>query len=888
MLRVTTLHASSAAATAMYYAQYLTAAPGEVPGMWVGQQAHRLGLTGDVTVKQLELLLSGRDPTSGTLLGRELLDRYRADGRVVRAVSGFDATFSAPKSVSVLWALTGDQRFLEAHDLAVAAALEHLERFGSTTRIRSNGARLHPDTNGLTLATFRQTTSRADDPQLHTHAVVSAKVQTVDGRWWALDARYLKRHQRMLGGLYQSVLRSELTAALGVEWRPIVNGQADIAGVPDELLAVFSKRTAIIEHAMAVKLGEFRAREQREPSRWERAVLEREASADTRGRKTGHGAPDLVEHWRAEAEGVGWTASRLWGAVEQAAQRTVPNKSISVAEVIEHLSTEHSTWGRADVVRAVCDLLRPLPGVGGRRWAELVEQAADRVVGHCVDLDPTIDARRRASDGRSVWIEPVATRFTSETILVEEEAITMWAIDAQQDIPNPSTTVSATGLDVVQVDAAAAVAGLDRLVLVVGPAGAGKTSALAAAVDDLERQGRVVFGVAPSAKAARVLADETRMPTATVAKLLHEWQRADRHPDSTFLLPSGATLVVDEVGMISSPNLSRLVQLVEHNQWRVALVGDPRQLQAVGRGGLFAELCANGRVIELEELHRFTHRWEAAASLQLRHGNPRALDAYEAHGRIHAGTVEVHLDTIAAAWIDHHRHGDTIALVATTNDHVDAINRTVQQARLDTGHLDDNTAIPVAGGDWVFVGDVVATRRNDRQLVTTTGEPVHNRDTWTVTHIGPDGSLTVSHQRRHGTVTLPADYVNQHVWLGYAATEHGHQGDTVTTAITLATTTTTRRGLYVAATRGRHTNHICVVTDTSDIAEARDILDAVLALDRADTPAITQRRTLASISRAATPTSTVDDLLSDLPTLPAPETRPARPTGVEIDLGIGL
>ena len=114
------------------------------------------------------------------------------------------------------WALTGDPGLLEAHDLAVRTALEHLERFGATTRVRVNGHRQHPDTLGLTVATFRQTTSRADDPQLHTHAVISSKVQTDDGRWWALDARYLKRNQRMLGGLYQSVLRAELTHRYGI------------------------------------------------------------------------------------------------------------------------------------------------------------------------------------------------------------------------------------------------------------------------------------------------------------------------------------------------------------------------------------------------------------------------------------------------------------------------------------------------------------------------------------------------------------------------------------------------------------------------------------------------------------------------------------------------
>ena len=101
----------------------------------------------------------------------------------------------------------------------------------------------------------------------------------------------------------------------------------------------------------------------------------------------------------------------------------------------------------------------------------------------------------------------------------------------------------------------------------------------------------------------------------------------------------------------------------------------------------------------------------------------------------------------------------------------------------------------------------MATRRNDRRLTTTTGEPVRNRDTWTVTAIHADGSITVSHQGGHGDVTLPADYVREHVRLGYAATEHGWQSDTVDTAIALTSPATTRRGLYVAATRGRDEQH---------------------------------------------------------------------------------
>ena len=126
-----------------------------------------------------------------------------------------------------------------------------------------------------------------------------------------------------------------------------------------------------------------------------------------------------------------------------------------------------------------------------------------------------------------------------------------------------------------------------------------------------------------------------------------------RHYPSTGCA-AGTTLVVDEAGMISTPALHQLVSLAEANQWRLVLVGDDRQLQAVGRGGLFAELCANGRVDHLEHLHRFKHDWEAAASLQLRSGDPRALDAYEAHDRIIPGTLDDHLAAMAESWIEHH------------------------------------------------------------------------------------------------------------------------------------------------------------------------------------------------------------------------------------------
>src|SRR5207248_2474866 len=191
------------------------------------------------------------------------------------------------------------------------------------------------------------------------------------------------------------------------------------------------------------------------------------------------------------------------------------------------------------------------------------------------------------------------------------------------------------------------------------------------------------------------------------------------------------------------------------------------------------------------------------------------------------------------------REGKTVAVTAATNDQVDAVNDAVQRLRLGLGELGPDRRVRIGGVDHAHVGDVVVTRPNDRELRTSAGEPVRNRDTWDVVATHADGSLTVSHRAGHGTLTLPADYVRQHVRLGYAATEHGNQGDTVDVGIQLVSTATTHRGLYVGATRGREDNQFYVVAPSPDPVAARDVLDTVLAFDRADIPAGTQRRALA-------------------------------------------
>ncbi|MGH9180429.1 MAG: MobF family relaxase [Acidimicrobiales bacterium] len=218
--------------------------PAEPPGWWWGHGCAALCLNGEVEAQQLEALLTARHPGTGARLGRSF---------GAKSARAFDTTFSAPKSVSVLWALSPDPfvraEVLAAHDVAVQATLDWFERHGAVARRGRQGVD-QVDTGGIAVALFRQHTSRSADPQLHTHAIVAAKVQDPTGTWLSLDARFLKRQQRTIGWVYAAALRAELrTARHGVG--PVTEGHRDIEGVPAPLLKEFSKRSEQVEARLA-------------------------------------------------------------------------------------------------------------------------------------------------------------------------------------------------------------------------------------------------------------------------------------------------------------------------------------------------------------------------------------------------------------------------------------------------------------------------------------------------------------------------------------------------------------------------------------------------------------------------------------------------------------
>lgn len=841
-VRVTTLKGADAGA---YYVEalpnyYLDS--GEPRGVWIGAGAGMLGLAGEVDDGHFLALMAGMDPQRPE---RSLGRAYDES-----SVRGFDVTCSAPKSVSVLFALGGDdvrRQVLAAHDTAVSALAGWIERHAHT-RYRIGGEVAVVDAEGIVAAAFRQHTSRALDPQIHTHLVIANRVKSPDGRWLALDARLVKHDQQTLSALYHSGLRTELTARLGVRWHEPEHGIAEMRDVSPDLLAEFSARTADVRRRIDNKLDRFIETMDREPTPRERWRLEREAVVDSRPHKS-HAidAGSLHVGWAEQTRQFGLDPDRV---VDDAIGRADARRDLDadeVGEVLHHamdaMVERQSSWRPTELHREVAAAVPTDLAIGAGQLVDFIDRSAAHLVdSYCVDLSrpiPTGVMLRR--DGRPTTESAIDRALTTQGVLDQEVELIEWADRRLRVVERDHDELSldTRHLSGPQRTTASAVAGGGELVLVVGPAGTGKTTALAPAVEKLRLDGRAVFGVAPSAAAADVLSTETGVAADTVDKLLIE-HRLARPPDHRYDLPAGATVIVDEAGMIPTAKLAELATLADHHAWRVVLVGDPLQFTAVGRGGMFGLLADTFGAIELDSVHRFANSWEREASLRLRRGDIDVLDLYDTHDRLQGGTSTQMERAAVNTWWRHRQVGDQVLLMAPTNETVALLNERCQQLRIRAGEIDPGSRHAHTAGGPVFAGDEIATRHNDRRLRTDRGEMVRNRATWTVDHVGRDGSIVS--RGRHGTVRLPAAYVAEHVELAYATTGMGAQGRTVDVGILFLDSPTDVRNIYVPLSRGRESNMAFVATTVE--VTAVDVLTRCLTTDWIDQPAHTRRAEL--------------------------------------------
>lgn len=872
-----------------YYAE-----AGTPPGVWMGSGVAELGhgalTVGDtVTEHQLMLLIgAGRDPVTGQQLGsafqRFASHQQRVDERTAclnphlgeeeraqivdeieaeelakgtqTATAGFDFTFSVPKSVSVLWGVadTVTQALIaDAHHRAVAEVVSLLEREVAVTRAGANardGASAHHAVAGVAATAYDHWDSRAGDPQLHTHVVVSNKVRTLfDGRWRSLDSRPLFASVVAMSEHYNAVLADILQRSFGLKWELRERGgnrnpAFELAGVGEELVGEFSNRARAIELEKDRLVAQFERDHGRTPDAAAVIKLRATATLTTRPEKTVRSLADLTHDWRTRATHLLGTDATQWthgllargshGDGPRLARGLLHADDITPAMVTEvayatvgTVSAKRSTWKHwnlwAEASRQTMQWRFATPVDREQGVAAIVRRAEEISIALTPPELAYSPGVFRRSDGTSLFRPQHSVTFTSTSILAAEDRLLargenrsapVVALDLIESVVRSEVLGHRLSSEQTATLASIAVSGR-QVDLLIGPAGAGKTTAMRALHQAwTNAQGRdSVVGLAPSAAAADVLAHDLGVPCDNTAKWLHE------HDHGRAMFRRGQLVIVDEATLAGTLTLDRLTGLAAAAGAKVLLVGDWAQLQSIDAGGAFPLLAeARDDTPELTEVHRFTHDWERDASLDLRHGRTKAISAYVRHDRIKDGAHADMLDAAYLTWRNDLANGLSSVLVTDSTDAMVELNERARAERLQDGETLPTREVDLHDGTRASAGDLIITRRNQRRLVVEHGSWVKNGDRWRVTDVRADGSLVAQRPggRTTASVVLPADYVTEHVDLGYAVTAHRAQGLTVDTAHVVVPSSTTRENLYVAMTRGRDSNIAYVALDQPD------------------------------------------------------------------------
>jgi conjugative relaxase-like TrwC/TraI family protein len=770
---------------------------GEAPGVWSGRLAGELGLVGVLEADDLRALIDRQHPASGETLG----------GHKQPTVRAIDATFSAPKSVSLLWAFAGPEVAAVvsiAHVEAVEAALGFAEKQAAVTRRQTNCVRVRAGTSGWAAATFVHRTSRAGDPQMHTHAVIPNLVRRDDGHWVALDASALYRWAKAAGSVYQEELRCRLSDRLGVSWGPDRNGCREMVGISDDQLRAFSKRTVQIEEhleACGVVAGNAKAR------MW----ADEAASVATRPTKDRSLTPDVLrQRWQQEAEEMGLpTGVALLHTVRESTMRRAIGR-LEVRHLFDRLvdpevglCAHDARFGEAQVMEAVA------AWGAGRLSVVEIEALTNRFL----HSDRVVRLHKQDSSGRAPgqW-STVGHRRLEDRVLHHLGVVQQRHVVAIDPAMVGATVASAARLG---DDQAAAVDTLcaagPALRALISPAGYGKTTTVATAVEAARRAGRPVLAVSTTNQAVDQLR-QVGIPAMTVARFALDGGELQR----------GCVVVVDEFSQLPTREADTILAAAAScSEAMVWMVGDPLQAQPVGAGGLahwIAEQARHGMlpVAELTVNRRQADPTERQALTHFRHGDIthsqqlRDTAGWEHH---HLNRDQALTAMAAAVLADLDVHGpDRVAALAVSHADCEAL---ADRLRADLADQDRITGPALQGPGWAGprqyqAGDHILLHA-DADVAD--GSRLTNGSMATVTAVTAAG-LTVTRDRWADGVLLPADFVTgrgvdgrpqvSHAW---ARTIDGVQGGTWDQVHLLATPALDRYRGYVGQSRSIQPTH---------------------------------------------------------------------------------
>ncbi|GLZ49229.1 hypothetical protein Acsp06_54140 [Actinomycetospora sp. NBRC 106375] len=871
------------------------------PQRW--DEVPTLGHTGRRYATEDELYASALEHEPDASAERRAELQVEAGKQARHNVDFLDATFSIQKSVTVLHTAfeaeevtardAGDEdtaaawgEYRQAVEDAIwagnNAALSYLQDKAGYARVGHHGgaAGRWVDAHGWVVASFFQHDSRDHDPQLHVHnPILNRAPGDTDDEWRTLDSRAIHKFRPAAAAVGERTTEEHLAHALGLKLAMRPDGKArEVIGIDDTVTDLLSSRRRALSEKAEQLIAEFEAHHGREANGLERDRLSRQATLATRRAKSHEGETRTQFLDRIDAQlrnevagGLRGVAEAVLGAREQdppAAGQWSPREVLETA--LADVQTRKAAWTRADLTRAVNDALPDTLGLtSGEDVAGLLDWLTDEGLALSTPLDaarPGDDAlpdELRLANGRPAYDAPGAKLYATPDHVHTERAMT--AAARRGDAAATPSAVADRFLGQLResgrelgVDQVAAVRGVltsgARIETLVGPAGTGKSfvvGTLARAWSDPELRGAAagrVFGLATSQIAAGVLADEG-LDARNVKRWLDTQDRlaqgAKVDDASAWRLRAGDLVVVDESAMTDTTALAAICEHVEAADAKLLLVGDHRQLAAVGAGGAMDLLAHAGARYELTETRRFREGWEGPASLRLRDGDESVLRDYQRHGRlIDAGTLDDAEASASRAWLADTLAGRRSVLVVDTNDQADRLAGALRAELVRLGRVEEHGVVLGRDGNDAGVGDLVAARRNGWELAghrttTDTGDHVNrrgpiNRETYRVTGIGDDGSLTVApvHGRDNegsevlgDPMVLPREYVDADVTLAYAGTVHATQGLTVDTSHFVAGPSTSRAASYVGLTRGREANtaHVATINGPVDPADGSHV-----------------------------------------------------------------
>jgi conjugative relaxase-like TrwC/TraI family protein len=746
---------------------------GQTRGRWLGSGAGALQLAGDVNEQAFERLAAGFHPETGSALVQRAGDSHRP---------GWDLTFSAPKSVSVVWGIADDKQreaIERAHSLAVERALIFAEQQQLFMTRRGHDGIKREATRPI-IAAYLHGTSREADPQLHTHAFVLNVATRDDGTYGTLETKPLYQWKMALGAAYRAELAHELRA-VGYETAPDSKGNFRINQLSRDLERHFSKRRAQIEAAM----------NERGTTTAKAAEI---AALNTRKAKESSSARTLRATWRGESLAFGITAKHLAGLAQHPAHEPMP---ISTQAIIENLGREHSTFTSADLARAVAEHVQ-LAGGGVARTTDMMARVAN-------DTEIVPLAANRYTTREMLQIErgalACAKRLADDAAYRVESNVTAAAIKFHS-------------LSKEQRTALAHLTAAPRLSVLEGLAGTGKSHLLGAARQIWEANDYEVRAAALAGKAAKGLQESSGIRAQTLHSLLKDLQTGrDRLTDRT-------VLVIDEAGMIGSRQFARLLEAADGAQAKVVLVGDANQLQPIEAGQIFERIGREVGVARLTDIRRQRGAADRAMVRAMASGDMRnALDSLRARGRVHtAANLDNAMRELVHDWAaarDARNPNDDLMLGATRAD-TRELNRFAREALHEQGELQRERVIQAAQGPLVLAeGDRIVITRNTKLL------GMMNGDLGTVTALTErNGEVEITARLDQGRTRTWRMRDHPHVEHGYALTVHKAQGASVERAYVLAhENMSAREWSYVAGSRAREAVHLYTERNTADDLE---------------------------------------------------------------------